>query len=45
MTRKRKYNRATPPSTFEEIKRFPTEESARKHLIDAHWPDGIICPH
>ena len=46
MTRKRKkFNRVTQPSTFDFIKRFPTEESAREYLINARWPNGVICPN
>jgi len=33
------------PSTFDFFNRFPTEESARDYLINARWPNGVICPH
>ena len=33
------------PSTFAFFERFPDEDSARKYLINARWPNGVICPH
>ncbi len=33
------------PSTFEFFDRFPDEDSAREYLINARWPDGIMCVH
>ena len=33
------------PSTFEFFSRFPNEDAARNYLINARWPNGVICPH
>jgi len=36
--------RINQPSAFEFFDRFPDEDAARQFLIEARWPDGIICP-
>lgn len=33
------------PNTFAFFERFPDEDSAREYLINARWPNGVICPH
>ena len=33
------------PSTFAFFERLPDEDSAREYLINARWPNGVICPH
>ena len=34
----------TTVSTYGFLKRFPNEESARLHIEQLRWHDGIICP-
>ncbi len=33
------------PSAFEFFAQFPDEKSARDYLINARWPDSVICAH
>ncbi len=33
------------PSTFDFFERFPDEDTARNYLINARWPNGVVCPH
>lgn len=33
------------PSTFDFFERFPDEDTARDYLINARWPNGVVCPH
>ncbi len=40
-----KQSSISQPSTFDFFGRFPDEDSAREYLINARWPNGIICPH
>ncbi len=43
---KTKYGPENPhPSVFQFFTRFPDEDSAREYLINARWPDGVICVH
>ena len=40
-----KYVVINQPSAFEFFNTFPDEGSAREYLINARWPDGIVCAH
>lgn len=33
------------PNAFAVFDRFPNEDAARENLINAKWPNGVICPH
>ncbi len=33
------------PSAFQFFERFPDEDSAREYLINARWPNGVLCVH
>ena len=41
----RKEHNIKQPSALEFFDKFPDEETAREYLINARWPDGIICIH
>lgn len=33
------------PNAIASIDQFPDEDTAREYLINARWPNGVICPH
>lgn len=33
------------PNALAFFERFPDEDSVREYLINARWPNGVVCPH